>query len=491
MKLSKKNLGEQAFCLELNRVTDKIDTRVLVIAGSYNDSLSSKIYAILKREYSTIMSVVRTSNLQQFQTLNLLDFDYFFAFLKVHRIKAIVISSEILLSYPDYDDGDQWALYIQRLVDVCRQYKVKLSYISILNLFVESGDEYSFIGEINKDQYDKCNKAIYKQLERAKDVLIIKVSCIYGLNEYSNSIDFPQYVCNLAKGTEARDFDNMYLLFPIISDEVAIYLSEHFNEVGCCNLLHEHLRVTLRLWAGTILEKLAVKNMPTKEFSNVQEGYFIEKRQENCIFQLVYKLYPAEYYGNESVAKKRIELGMGLASCIPQEIAARIDCVVPVPNSGLYYAMGLAQSLNLPYVQALIADYGEKRGFQVRNADVRKAIIKSKIQLISELIKGKKIIVVDEAIFTGTTLKVVCKMLREAGAAEIYLGIPAPKCFNQCNFYVQPRRAMLLEYVRESMLEEYFGVDKIIFQGKEAFRKMITVFGGVCMDCFLEGGKNE
>ena len=96
--------------------------------------------------------------------------------------------------------------------------------------------------------------------------------------------------------------------------------------------------------------------------------------------------------------------------------------------------------------------------------------------------------VVDEAIFTGTTLKVVCEMLRECGVNRIYLCIPTPKCRYHCDYLVWPKRDMLLEYMNEEMLLDYFDADAVFFQEDQRFLDEIKVFGDICTDCFF--GRN-
>lgn len=231
--------------------------------------------------------------------------------------------------------------------------------------------------------------------------------------------------------------------------------------------------------------------IPVCNDSGIDEQQVI-KRQSSCVFQLIYELKAQDFFYEKRVAEIRFQMGESLAKAVPRQAAAQFDCVCPVPKTGMYYAMGLAHGLKCSYVQALLKTEGEERSFQIANTDKRKQFLWTKLQPIKELIQGKTLAVVDEAIFTGATLKVAVEMLRECGAKGVYLCIPTPKCRSHCNYLVQPPRPMLLEYIRETMLEEYFNVDGVFFQDDDVFKQFILeIDRQMCSECFLGGGRDE
>ena len=133
------------------------------------------------------------------------------------------------------------------------------------------------------------------------------------------------------------------------------------------------------------------------------------------------------------------------------------------------------------------------RSFQIQSTDVRKRIVWNKIHPIRELLENKIVAIVDEAIFTGTTLKIVCELLHQCKVKEIHLVIPTPPCMRQCPYYVLRERAMLLEYVRLDMLCEYFNVASITFQRFEQFKTIVEQYSCSCYKCFepyQEKGEN-
>ena len=100
--------------------------------------------------------------------------------------------------------------------------------------------------------------------------------------------------------------------------------------------------------------------------------------------------------------------------------------------------------------------------------------------------RGKCIGIVDEAIFTGATLKIVCEKLRSCSVKSIYLFIPSPESKYRCEYNMQPDRAMLSEYVRASHLADYFDVDGVYFQEDETFVEVLSEYDNYCTNCFIK-----
>ncbi len=158
--------------------------------------------------------------------------------------------------------------------------------------------------------------------------------------------------------------------------------------------------------------------------------------------------------------------------------------MVPVPTSGLYYAMGLAEKIKVPYMQSLIKPDSKTRSFQIADLALREKVIQDKIFAIPELLKGKTVAIVDEAIFTGITLRVVCDMVRACDAKKIYICIPTPVCKNICKQYVQPERSPLNQRYNNISFKEYFKVEGVFFQRYELFLNSISEIENICCECF-------
>jgi amidophosphoribosyltransferase len=107
------------------------------------------------------------------------------------------------------------------------------------------------------------------------------------------------------------------------------------------------------------------------------------------------------------------------------------------------------------------------------------------------LLAGKSVIVVDEAIFTGATLKVVSRLLSDEGVRCVYFAIPSSEARYSCKFNMQPKRGLLSEYVRKEDLSSYFNVEGVFFQDEETFIQSIEQDKPQCMACFIERYSND
>lgn len=209
-----------------------------------------------------------------------------------------------------------------------------------------------------------------------------------------------------------------------------------------------------------------------------------------CALDIVYSLNPLDHYDwdNKLVADVRIKLGKKLSQNIPAHIKERIDYITPCPNSGNYYAMGLAKEINKYYLQAIVKKNTEQRLFSVENINERKFMLKNNLIPIAELIKGRKVAVVDEAIFSGMTLKILVEHMKFQGASEVYLCIPSPPCYTTCPFGKHKGRTALLQKITYEMLSTYFNCDGIFFQKITDFKKILGVSNikSFCIKCFEE-----
>ncbi len=154
------------------------------------------------------------------------------------------------------------------------------------------------------------------------------------------------------------------------------------------------------------------------------------KRHAHCIFEHVYFARPGSYVFGDSVYEVRIEMGRQLA----REFPADCDMVMPVPDSGMFAAMGFARELGLPLDMGFTRNHYVGRTFIDPGHATRAAMVMRKLQPIPEAIKGKKVCVVEDSIVRGTTSKARIKALREAGALEVHMRISCPPHRHACYF---------------------------------------------------------
>jgi len=511
MRLSTDNYDSGTVDVVSSNLTKEMNTKIMIFSYSINDALAVKVHSIMKREFSVVY-VQNTKSTYKYPVVSYQDIEQLCAYIVVNGIQSIILTGEFVMNVVKNKEKEVFLLQMKKLVDFCRDNGIKIIYISIEKIFDFADDKATFWGIDADGGFEEVNHILCADYFNFGNNLILYVSTFYGIHELFTFTDFPEYVYQQLLKSRTDSYDNFLDLYPVLSDEIAMYLCKNFEKSGSVTIKNENCRMTLYTWAEKIAEARELTGVfgelvtrkqilpeecdkigNTKEravlaeggFSEFNDGYRTELKQKKCAFNLIYKLRPLEYFFDERVATARISLGEKLANSFDKEIISKIDFIVPVPETGLYYAMGLSKKLGIPYLEALLKDTNEIRSFQILDSNVRKEIIKNKIIPIQELIKGKNIILVDEAIFTGTTLKVVSEMLKECGVNEIHLGIPTPECREQCPYYVQPKRLMLLEYIQRDMLEDYFEVESITFQAKENLREKVSELGNACMQCFM------
>ena len=173
------------------------------------------------------------------------------------------------------------------------------------------------------------------------------------------------------------------------------------------------------------------------------ESYRLPHRAEptRCIFEHVYFARPDSRVFGDSVAQTRLRMGARLA----REAPAPADIVVPVPDSGLYAAMGYSRESGLPLEFGLTRNHYVGRTFIEPKQSIRNFGVKIKLNPVKELLAGKRVVLVDDSIVRGTTSRKIVGMVREGGAAEVHLRISAPPTEWPCHYGIDtPTRDELI-----------------------------------------------
>ncbi|MFE4462923.1 amidophosphoribosyltransferase, partial [Nocardia tengchongensis] len=161
---------------------------------------------------------------------------------------------------------------------------------------------------------------------------------------------------------------------------------------------------------------------------------FANPTPKGCVFEFVYLARPDSTISGRSVHATRVDIGRRLAAEHPVEA----DLVIPVPESGTPAAVGYAQGSGVPYGQGLMKNAYVGRTFIQPSQTIRQLGIRLKLNPLREVIRGKRLIVVDDSIVRGNTQRALIRMLREAGALEIHVRIASPPvkwpCFYGIDF---------------------------------------------------------
>jgi amidophosphoribosyltransferase len=164
-------------------------------------------------------------------------------------------------------------------------------------------------------------------------------------------------------------------------------------------------------------------------------------REARCIFEHVYFARPDSVVFGNSVADVRQRFGAQLAREHPIEA----DIVVPVPDSGIYAALGYALESGIPFQYGLVRNHYVGRTFIEPKQTIRSFGVKVKLNPVAHLVKGKRIVLIDDSIVRGTTSKKIVRMLKQAGAAEVHMRISSPPTSWPCYYGIDtPERRDLI-----------------------------------------------
>jgi amidophosphoribosyltransferase len=173
------------------------------------------------------------------------------------------------------------------------------------------------------------------------------------------------------------------------------------------------------------------------------ETYHLSQRIEptRCIFEHVYFARPDSKIFGDSVAQARLRMGARLA----REAPTPADIVCPVPDSGLYAAMGYSRESGLPMEFGLTRNHYVGRTFIEPKQSIRNFGVKIKLNPVKELLEGRRVVLVDDSIVRGTTSRKIVRMVREGGAAEVHVRISAPPTQWPCHYGIDtPNRGELI-----------------------------------------------
>jgi amidophosphoribosyltransferase len=166
----------------------------------------------------------------------------------------------------------------------------------------------------------------------------------------------------------------------------------------------------------------------------LRSAHFAPADPKGCLFEYVYLARPDTTIAGRSVHSTRVEVGRRLAREHPVEA----DLVIPTPESGTPGAIGYAEESGIPYGTGLVKNAYVGRTFIQPSQTIRQLGIRLKLNPLRDVIRGKRLIVVDDSIVRGNTQRALVRMLREAGAVEVHVRISSPPvkwpCFYGIDF---------------------------------------------------------
>ena len=214
------------------------------------------------------------------------------------------------------------------------------------------------------------------------------------------------------------------------------------------------------------------------------KSYFPNGKVENpapCVFEHVYFARPDSFMFGQSV----YEVRKGFGKMLAKECPVDADIVIPVPDSGITATIGYSEESKIPFELGIIRNHYVGRTFIEPSQNIRDFGVRVKLNPVRNLIKGKKIVVVDDSIVRGTTSKKIVKLLRDAGAKEIHMRISAPPTSYPCYYGIDtPTKKELISNTHtEDEIRRFIGADTLGYISLEGMKKVL-IDNNFCFACF-------
>ncbi len=220
------------------------------------------------------------------------------------------------------------------------------------------------------------------------------------------------------------------------------------------------------------------------------------EEHQHCMFEHVYLSRPDSHLDGRDIGKIRMDLGRELA----KDHEVNDGMVVPILDSGRYAAEGFALESNLPYVEGIMRDrFIPERSFIQCNQSDRESVVKRKLSFIDDLMSGEKIVLFDDSLVRGTSIRSMIKKVRDLGVEEVHIRISCPPLVSPCFFGLDiPTREELFvsqlpsyeEYVKGKIsvkkiskeANEVLGSDSLYYNSIDNLKKAIGI-DDLCLGC--------
>lgn len=206
------------------------------------------------------------------------------------------------------------------------------------------------------------------------------------------------------------------------------------------------------------------------------------QRNTKCIFEYIYFLRPDTRFDGVSVYNSRIMAGRILAQTHPVDA----DVVVGVPDSGNAAALGYALESGIPFGMAFVKNSYVGRTFIKPKQSMRSSSVRIKLNVLAEVVQGKRVVMIDDSIVRGTTCEKIVRMLKKAGATQVHVRISSPPFLYPCYFGTDvPTGDQLIAHNNTvDQIRDMIGADSLGYLSVDRLKDMIGGDTGFCDACF-------
>ena len=213
----------------------------------------------------------------------------------------------------------------------------------------------------------------------------------------------------------------------------------------------------------------------------------IPEKKNQCVFEHIYFARPDSEVFGQNVYQIRRKLGIYLAK---EDCHLKADLVIPVPDSGVPAALGYSQQSGLPFEFGIIRNHYVGRTFIEPRQSIRNFGVKVKLNPQRAILKGKRVVVVDDSLVRGTTSQKIISLVRSFGACEVHMRIAAPPTISPCYYGVDTPSKDQLIASRQSIeeIKNFIGADTLSYVSMESLTQAVrdkkqTRF---CFSCFTD-----
>ena len=206
-------------------------------------------------------------------------------------------------------------------------------------------------------------------------------------------------------------------------------------------------------------------------------------KQSFCIFEYIYFARPDSSIYGHNVHMVRKQMGRQLA----KEAPCDADLVLPIPDSGNSAAFGYAEEAGLPLDMGMVRNHYIGRTFIQPKQYIRDIAVKVKLNPIRDVVKGKKIVVIEDSIVRGTTSKGRIRTLREAGAKEVHMRVTCPPHVSPCYYGIDfpTKEELIASSHTVEEIRRFIGVDSLAYLSLEGlYKSMPLQRSNFCVSCF-------
>ena len=216
------------------------------------------------------------------------------------------------------------------------------------------------------------------------------------------------------------------------------------------------------------------------------ESHFLlpKEKPAHCIFEHVYFSRPDSLVFGRNVIESRRLLGKYLAIEYPVDA----DVVVPVPDSGVSAAIGYSRQSGIPLEFGLIRNHYVGRTFIEPKQSIRNFGVKVKLNPVREILRDKRIVLVDDSIVRGTTSRKIVHIIRAAGATEIHVRITSPPIIGPCYYGIDTptKRELIASSKSVEEIRKFIGADSLHYLSLESLLKSVGEGERYCSACFTD-----